>query len=87
MVLLMSDPDVNRLRWKCRRGMLELDAWLAGFVDEVYPGLDAEQQAAFARLLDEEDPDLYDWLTGRGNLPVHYRDVIRSITQLKVKPT
>lgn len=76
-------PDLNRLRWKCRRGMLELDAWLAGFVDEVYPSLGGAQQAAFAGLLEAEDPDLYDWLCGRGSPPEPYLDVLSRLQQFK----
>ncbi|MGH8753044.1 MAG: succinate dehydrogenase assembly factor 2, partial [Burkholderiales bacterium] len=28
---------MNRLRWNCRRGMLELDLVLTGFLDKHYP--------------------------------------------------
>lgn len=52
----------NRLRWKCRRGMLELDLILLRFVDSHYQHLNKEQQQLFAQLLDEQDPQLFQWL-------------------------
>jgi antitoxin CptB len=83
----VSVSELNRLRWKSRRGMLELDAWLEGVVEAVYPTFGEAERLAFARMLDEEDPDLYEWMTGRGHVPDHYREVIRRIAQFKVKPS
>lgn len=59
-------PPVNkaRLRWACRRGMLELDLLFIPFVDDAYDDLTAEQQTAFERLLTEQDPDLFAWFMG-----------------------
>lgn len=56
--------SVERLRWQCRRGMLELDYLLRDFLDQVYPDLTAEEQALFVRMLDIEDRQLLAWLVG-----------------------
>lgn len=61
----MSDPELARLRWRCRRGMRELDMLLLGYVDDVYPQADATEQAAFRRLLTTPDPEILALLTGR----------------------
>ena len=47
---------------QCRRGMLELDFILHRFLNTQYEQLSPEQQAQFSRLLEEEDPTLFDWL-------------------------
>lgn len=60
----MEQSDLNRLRWQCRRGMLELDLLLGRFLDEGYPKLDAAGQGLFERFLAHPDPVLYDWLMG-----------------------
>jgi antitoxin CptB len=70
---------MNRLRWLCRRGMLELDAWLARFLDVRYPELPPEQQADFARLLDQDDMALFDWLTGEQAPPAEFASVVEKI--------
>ncbi|CUA82963.1 MULTISPECIES: succinate dehydrogenase assembly factor 2 [Pseudidiomarina] len=54
----------NRLRWACRRGMLELDVLFMPFVEEAYDDLNAQQQEAFRRLLTCDDPDLFAWFMG-----------------------
>jgi antitoxin CptB len=53
-----------RLRWQCRRGMLELDLLLNRFLDTGFAALDAGQRVAFNRLLAYQDQILYDWLMG-----------------------
>ncbi len=53
-----------RLKWACRRGMLELDVLFMPFVDEAYDGLTSEQQFTFERLLTCQDPELFAWFMG-----------------------
>ena len=54
-----------RLRWLCRRGMKELDELLARYLNTRYPEADAAARRGFERLLELQDPDLYDLLIGR----------------------
>ena len=61
----VNAAEMNRLRWRCRRGMRELDVILDRFLVEDHPRLDAAARDAFARLLKVNDPDLYDWILGR----------------------
>jgi len=60
----MDETTVRRLRWRCRRGMLELDIWLQSFFDQHFLALDGREQAAFERLLEENDQALLGWLSG-----------------------
>lgn len=53
-----------RLRWACRRGMLELDVLLAPFVEQGFDALDDSQKQTFERLLACDDPDLFAWFMG-----------------------
>ncbi len=77
--MVNAPPNLNRLRWLCRRGMLELDAWLTRFLDARYPELAADQQAAFAKLLDQDDMALFDWLTGEQVPPAEFKGVVEAI--------
>ncbi|MBS0591555.1 MAG: succinate dehydrogenase assembly factor 2 [Proteobacteria bacterium] len=54
----------GRLRWRCRRGMRELDQLLGWFLDARYAQASASTQMAFAELLEQPDPDLWHWLQG-----------------------
>ena len=58
-------PADSRLRWRCRRGMRELDQLLGWYLEVRYPRADASEQAAFGELLDEADPELWSWLLGQ----------------------
>jgi antitoxin CptB len=55
----------DRLKWKCRRGLLELDLVLARFVERQAPALSGADLAALDELLDYSDNDLWDVITGR----------------------
>lgn len=56
--------DKKRLRWACRRGMLELDVLFLPFVEDAYDELDEAQKAVFRRLITCDDPDLFAWFMG-----------------------
>lgn len=61
----MTEPmSFARVRWACRRGMLELDVLFQPFVENQYQSLSAEDQATFVRLLECEDPELFAWFMG-----------------------
>jgi len=61
-----SVEKVNKakLKWACRRGMLELDMLFIPFVDEAYDNLSPSQQTTFERLLTGQDPELFAWFMG-----------------------
>ena len=57
-----QDREFQRLRWQCRRGMLELDLLLSRFLDIGYADLTDDERADFVRLLGYQDQILHDWL-------------------------
>jgi succinate dehydrogenase flavin-adding protein (antitoxin of CptAB toxin-antitoxin module) len=60
--------------------MRELDMLLLGYVDAVYPGAAAHEQAAFRRLLTTPDPEILSLLTGRSQTDdEHLADVIQRV--------
>ncbi len=61
----MSDAKLNQLRWRCRRGMRELDMLLCGHLDRHAATLIGAPLELFERLLACNDMDLYAWFTGR----------------------
>ncbi|HZP91401.1 MAG TPA: succinate dehydrogenase assembly factor 2 [Burkholderiales bacterium] len=61
--------ELDRLRWRCRRGMLELDLVLSRFLDSRLGQLSNVQRASLLRLLDLPDNDLWDIVAGRRPAP------------------
>ncbi len=62
---LSAAESVSRLRWHCRRGMRELDVVLQRYLEQRYPVAPQRERQAFARLLDQQDPQLLAYLMGR----------------------
>ena len=58
----VQDVSQGFLRWRCRRGMRELDLLLSRWLDRGWAAADPSRRAAFLRLLEEPDPQLVDWL-------------------------
>jgi antitoxin CptB len=61
---MFDNKRLGRLRWACRRGMLELDVLFMPFVESGFSELSDEKQELFERLLTFDDPDLYAWFMG-----------------------
>jgi antitoxin CptB len=59
------DEQMGKLRWRCRRGMKELDLLTLGYLEQYYPEAPAEDQQAFADLLELQDPLLMSYMVGR----------------------
>jgi antitoxin CptB len=55
----------QRLRWHCRRALLELDLVFQRFWLKAGDGLGDEDAAALERLLEMEDHDLWELVSGR----------------------
>ncbi len=72
--------QLGRLRWHCRRGMKELDVLLERYLDERYALAIPEEQAAFANLLENQDPVIYAYCMGRDPPPAHLAALIETLT-------
>jgi antitoxin CptB len=57
--------ELKRLRWRCRRGMRELDQLMLRYLDRRWPEADDRERSVFLRLLDCEDDKLWRWCMGR----------------------
>ena len=61
----MTDEEVRRLSWRCRRGLLELDIVLQRFSENHVAGLSQQELLAFDGLLDLPDNEFLDVVTFR----------------------
>jgi len=65
MNVAIDTVRLSRLRWRCRRGMLENDLRRASFLDARGASLTEGEVAQLDTLLDLPDNDLWDLLAGR----------------------
>ena len=77
----MSDLAAqHRLKWKCRRGLLELDIVLEKFLRRHAPDLDTRQLAVLNELLDLADNDLWDIVKGASeDYPPRHREFVEQL--------
>ncbi len=59
------EEQMGKLRWRCRRGMKELDLLTLGYLERYYLTASAEERQAFAELLELQDPLLMSYMVGR----------------------
>ena len=76
---LSTEPPLGRLRWDCRRGMLELDIILARFMEYHFERLTPQEVEVFKGLLAYSDPDLWELIQDRGTCG---DDKIKSVLQM-----
>lgn len=66
---MTDDPELNRIRWRCRRGMRELDQLFGRYLDRSWATESESQRVVFLRLLDCEDDKLWRWFMGYEQCP------------------
>ena len=77
----MTPERLNRITWRCRRGMLENDLVLARFLEARGASLTEDEVTMLDRLLDLTDNDLWDLIAGR--LEPQDQDVVPVLLQLR----
>lgn len=71
---------LKRLRMRSmRRGIRELDLILAAFAGTELDGMGDDEIRTYDRLLDENDQDIYAWITGQTAVPAQFADLVARI--------
>ena len=65
---LLDERSLSKLRWRCRRGLLENDLFVERFFRHHEETLTTRQAAGLQALMDLADNDLLDLLLGRKEL-------------------
>ena len=79
----MSEADPAALRWRCRRGMRELDQLMQRYLEKGWPDADDRERSQFLRLLDCEDDKLWAWCMGRERpADPELRDLVHVLLEL-----
>ena len=65
---LLDERSLSKLRWRCRRGLLENDLFIARFFERYDQALNVRQADALGELMDLSDNDLLDLFLARKSL-------------------
>ena len=76
-----SEKERKRLIFRSwHRGTREMDLLLGAFADRYVPGFSVEELVLYGDILQHSDPDLYNWITGKEEVPANYRnDVLEKL--------
>ncbi len=82
----MSEPHATRLKRvhmrSMRRGIKEMDIILSRFADARLEALDDGELTLYEALLEENDQDLYQWVSRQEPAPDRYQPLIDQIAAL-----
>lgn len=79
----MTSSQERRLRWACRRGLLELDFILSRFLEHEFGKLDHRGQRAFESLLTYADNDLWHLIaTPTAPIAVEHQQIVKKLREV-----
>lgn len=71
----METTNIPKLRWRCRRGMRELDEAMRAYLDNHYANAPDSEQENFISLLEMQDPELYQLVSGKAK-EARYQNIL-----------
>jgi antitoxin CptB len=78
----VSEVELRRLHWHCRRGLLELDLALTRFLDRHARQLERAELAILNELLVLDDNELWDLVSGRKDCEAeHQVEMLRKLRE------
>jgi len=78
-----EEAELRRLRWRCRRGMRELDQLFGRYLDREWKQAPEAERGVFLRLVECEDDKLWRWFMGYEQCPdEEFATLVRRIHQL-----
>ena len=84
----IDERELSRLRWRCRRGMLENDLYIARFFKRYEHGLSLRHATGLQMLMDLADNDLLDLLLARREPDAELAcpEVVEVLGMLRARP-
>ena len=74
---LLDERGLSKLKWRCRRGLLENDLYIERFFERYAETLTVHQAGALSLLMDLSDYDLLDLHLARKTLAQVNPDLVR----------
>ena len=74
--------SVNKLRWKSRKGIRELDILLQNYLETHYSTLDSLDKKLFEEILEIDTYDLLNAISGKSSYNEKYESIITQLSKL-----
>ena len=76
--------SLNKLRWKARKGIRELDILLQNYLEIYYENLNTEDKILFEEILEIETYDLLNAISGKSSYNKKYENIIAQLSELSI---
>tara|TARA_B100000035_G_scaffold192279_1_gene164133 strand:- start:208 stop:459 length:252 start_codon:yes stop_codon:yes gene_type:complete len=76
--------SLNKLRWKARKGIRELDILLQNYLEIYYENLNTEDKILFEEILEIETYDLLNAISGKSSYNKKYENIIAQLSKLSI---
>ena len=73
---------LQKLRWKSRKGIRELDILLQSFLENEFWQLNNSDKKIFEELIEIETYDLLNAITGKSSYDIRYESIIKKLSKL-----
>jgi antitoxin CptB len=83
MQIKRDERELERVKWACRRGMLELDLVLEPYAINHYENASEQDKLAFLALLEAEDQDLFQWFLQAKEPDEKHKDIVNKVLNSK----
>ena len=74
--------SLNKLRWKSRKGIRELDILLQNYLETHYTSLDSLDKKLFEEVLEIDTYDLLNAISGKSSYNEKYESIIAQLSKL-----
>ena len=74
--------SLNKLRWKSRKGIRELDILLQNYLETHYSSLDSLDKKLFEEILEIDTYDLLNAISGKSSYNDKYESIITQLSKL-----
>ena len=74
--------SLNKLRWKSRKGIRELDILLQNYIETHYSSLDSLDKKLFEEILEIDTYDLLNAISGKSSYNEKYESIITQLSKL-----
>jgi antitoxin CptB len=82
----VEPTHLAKMRWRCRRGMRELDKAMRAYLDDHYESASVQEREHFVTFLDLQDPELYQLVTGKAK-EARYQNIVDKMSATMARRT
>ena len=78
----MNNMRISEVRWKCRKGIREVDILFSKYMEEVYRDLTSEQQKIFIEFIQQDTYEILDILINNKSFDTKYTNIVDALKSL-----